>query len=110
MPKLEEIANDDLAELLGSFYLNVRTVKKELYSVQSQKCMRASLNRYFKDTRNIDIIKDLRFVQANSVFDNVKVKAKKQGKGVCKSTKLIIDEDMKKLGQYFMPRFHSTTC
>lgn len=102
MPKIEDIADDGLPELLGSFYMNARTVKRELYSVQSQKCMRASLNKYFKETRNIAIIKDPRFIQANSVFDGVKVQAKKEGK----ATKLIIDSDMKKLGQYFLQDFN----
>ena len=106
MPILEEICDADLPELLGSFFVNVRTIKThELYLVQSQKCLRASLNRYFKETRNIDIINDLRFIQCNSLFDSLKVKAKKEGKGVCKSTKLIVDSDMTKLGVYFLQDF-----
>ena len=101
LPKL-----NDLPEILGNFYLNMQTLSNELYSVQSQKCIRASLNRHFKQTRSIDIIQDLWFIEANEIFNGVKVLAKKSGKGVRKSTKMIIEDDMKRLGDYFLQDFN----
>ena len=40
-----------------------------MYSVQSIEYIRASLNRYFKENRGIDIIADKHFIQANTMFD-----------------------------------------
>ena len=99
---LEEILDQELPDLLCDFYFSIRTKeKKDTYSVQSQKCIRASLNRYFKKVRGINIITDTRFIQANEVFDGCKAKAKKEGKGVRKRFEMITNEDMKQLGIYF---------
>ena len=47
----------------------------------------------------------MRFIQANSMFDGMKKKAKKTGRGVCKPYKQIVDSDMTTLGQYFVQDF-----
>ena len=42
---LEEVLDYDLPDILSDFYFSMRTKSnKETYSVQSQKCIRASLN------------------------------------------------------------------
>ena len=42
---LEESLDADLPNILADFYFSIRTkYQKETYSVQSQKCIRASLN------------------------------------------------------------------
>lgn len=84
---IEEIPTDELPEALDNFYLNIQTQEKNLYIVQSLKCIRVSLNHYFKSERGIDLIKDPRFIATNDKFDAVKVKSKKAGKGVRKSYK-----------------------
>ena len=81
---LEEILDADLPSLLKDFYFSMRTTNKETYSVQSQNCIRASLNRYFKKTRSMDIVSDKCFIKANEVFDGCKAKAKREGKGTRK--------------------------
>ena len=99
---LEEILDSDLPDILSDFYCSIRTKSdKETYSVQSQKCIRVSSNRYFKSVRGINIITDTQFIQANETFDGCKAKAKKEGKGVKKKTEKISEEDMLKLSKYF---------
>ena len=86
-PILEEDLDSELPDILCDFYFSIRTkTTKNTYSVQSQKCIRAGLNRYFKKTCGINIITDTRFIQANEVFDGCKAKAKKEGKGARKRT------------------------
>ena len=100
--EIEEIDDLDLPKVLGKFYTDVRTKKNgEQYKTSSFKVLRAGLNRYFKRTRNIDIVSDQRFVNANLLFDGVQVNAKKKGKGVTKSTQQISSEDMTRIGCYF---------
>ena len=48
----------------------------EQYSVQTMKCMRAALNRYFRKNRGFDIVKDPDFVRANEMFKAVCVESK----------------------------------
>ena len=69
--------------------------------MQTLKDLRSNLNRWFKDKRDIDIVEDVRFTKANNVFKGAKVRAKKSGKGVTKSTLAIGEEDMEQLAMYF---------
>ena len=93
--------NDELPKLLESFYADARTVKGELYHVQTMKSMRSNLNRWFKEKRDVDVIEDIRFNKANLMFKGAKVRSKKAGKGVRKSTAVICDEDFANLAHYF---------
>ena len=105
-PILEEILDSELPDILCDFYFSIRTkTGKETYSVQSQKCIQASLNCYFKSVRGINIITDPHFIQSNEVFDGCKAKAKKEGKGIKKKTEPILPQDMLKLGKYFEQDF-----
>ncbi len=101
LKKLEEFTDVELPDLLFSFYTNVRKEEGEIYKLASIKCIRASINCYMKDNRNIDIIADPRFVKANQMFKAVTVKTKKQGKAVTISKRVISSEDMQKLAEYF---------
>ena len=98
---LTEIQNDDLPKLFKDFYADAHTRNKELYNASTIKSMRSNMNRWFKENRKIDIITDPRFMEANSMFKGMQVKAKKQGKGVQKSTKMISPEDLAKIREYF---------
>ena len=102
---IEEICDSDLPDIICDFFYSARSKEKQTYAVQSLKCIRASLNRYFKTVRGINIITDSRFIRCNEVFDGCKAKAKKEGKGVRKRTEKITDDDMNKIGQYFSQNY-----
>ena len=102
LPDVEDLDVDQLPQILTKFYTDVRTKKTgEQYQTGSFKVLRAGLNRYFKLNKGIDIVSDEKFMRANMVFDGVQVKAKKQGKGVTRSTHHISPEDLSKIGTYF---------
>ena len=101
LPKADDIAIEDLSEILYDFYSSVRPQKKDDYSVQSLKCLHSGINRYFRKTRGIDITNDSMFVEANEMFEAVKVNAKKQGRGVKKSTPPISQIDLERIAEYF---------
>ena len=102
---LHNIANTsdaDLPSVLEDFYVNARTKKThERYHTQSLKCLRAGLNRFFQETRNINIINDPPYMKCNMMFRGIQVQAKKEGKGACRSTPVIKDEDMTTLAKFF---------
>ena len=100
-PPLLEICDEALPDLFEKFYTDLRKMDGDIYKITSLKCIRAGINHEMKQTRNIDIILDTRFVKANEMFRGVTKQAKKQGKGVIKGTKDISDDDMEKIGQYF---------
>ena len=96
------ISNDELPNILENFYSDLHTKKDhDLYKSQSMKCMRSNLNRYFKSVRQLDIITDPKFVEANEMFKGMTVQAKKHGRGMQKSTIPIDDIDLKKMTDYF---------
>ena len=96
LPNISAISKDLLVETLLNFYVEVRPKNDENYAVQSLKCKRAALNRYFKPNRGIDITTDTTFTKANEMFKGVCVHSKKQGKGVRKSYPNITSDDMHK--------------
>ena len=82
---IDDIPTQDLDRILFEFYSSIQPQKKDDYSVQTLKCIRAGLNRYFRTTRGIDIAKDSMFVKANEMLKAVQVDAKKKGLGVKRS-------------------------
>ena len=56
-PNIDDISDLDLGEVLSDFYCSVQPQKKNDYSVQSLKCLRAALNRHFRTVRGINIVK-----------------------------------------------------
>ena len=97
-----QLKDEQLPGILTKFYTDVRSsITGERFKTGSLKVIRAGLNRHFKVTRSIDIVADDQFRRANLVFDGVQVKAKKEGKGVTKSTPHISPEDLAVLGEYF---------
>ena len=95
------VSSDNLPELLLNFYTHMRAIKNELYNIQTLKCMRSNLNRYLKESRNIDICTDKRFIKTNEMFKAIKVRSKLAGKGVRGLTVPIDDIDVKKINDYF---------
>ena len=101
MKQLEEITDTELPQVLFSFYTNVCKEDGEIYKLASIKCIRASLNRYFKEKRSIDVIQDPRFIQANEMFRAVIVETKCQGKAVTISKRVIKKADMEIIANHF---------
>ena len=77
---LEEALDSELPDILLDFYTQVKPINGQTYAVQSLKCIRAALNRYFKKQRKIDIISNPRFIKTNQMFKGVTIKAKAEGK------------------------------
>ena len=98
---LEDLPNKNLPSILKSFYTDARTKNGELYHVQTMKSLQSNMNRWFKEHRDINIVNDKMFNQANNMFQGVKVRSKNAGKGVRRSTPTITDEDMERLAHYF---------
>ncbi len=77
------------------------------YKVQSLKCIRAALNRHFKETRNLDIIA---FGKTNEMFKGITKKARREGRGSTESFPTIPDQDMECLGEYFFQKIEDPTA
>ena len=78
-------ATEDLDLILFDFYSSILLQKKDDYSVQTLKCIRAGLNRHFRTTRGIDITKDATSVKASKMFKAIQVDAKKKQLAVKRS-------------------------
>ena len=98
LPEVEEISDLDLPNAIEDFYVSLRSKRKLeekeakksieddkedsqdtvsdlnddnedcMYSNSTMKAIRAALNRYFKDTRKIDITSNAAFINANGIF------------------------------------------
>ena len=103
LPQVIDLSEQELTNVLFKFYAAVKQIKKtdEPYSVQTLKCMRAGLSRYFCTEKGWDIIKGKCFVQANEIFKGMCVVSKKSGKGVKRSYPSITDIDMEQISEYF---------
>ncbi len=101
LPKIEEIQDAELPNILKDFYSSVRKEDSGMYKLASLKCIHASLNRFMKEERNIDIIADPRFIQANHMFKAMSVETKHQGKAVTVSKKVIEECDLQKIAEHF---------
>ncbi len=99
IPSLDEISEDNLPDILFTFYLYQQDGAE--YKLSSIKCIRAGLNRHLKETRNIDIIADVWFTKTNELFCGVAAKARKEGCGCVSNFPVIEDEDLKQIGDYF---------
>ena len=100
-PQVEDTPTEDLDGILFDFYISVQPQKKDDYCVQTLKCIRAGLNRYFRKERGIDIAKDSLFVKANEMFKAVQVDAKKKGLGSRKKYPPISEIDLERIAEYF---------
>lgn len=74
-----DIKNEELLEILLDFYSNLKKAKGGDYKLQTLKCIRAGINRFTKEHRNIDIATDPTFSQTNDMFKAVTTKARKMG-------------------------------
>ena len=101
LPKYGDLDLTNLPEILYNFYPAAKPIKGEHYSVQSLKCLRSGIARYYRKEKGFDITQDAPFVRANEMFKAVLVESKKQGKGVRQSTPTISDIDLERIAEYF---------
>lgn len=97
----DELTNDELPQILLKFYSDLRKVDGGEYKLQTLKCLRAGINRFTKEKRNLDITNDLKFTRTNEMFKAVSVKARKEGRGSTKSYPPIEPDDLNKLAEFF---------
>ena len=95
------ITKEELAGLLSEFYCSVQPQRKDDYCVQSLKCLRAALNRFFRQEKGFDIVKDPPFVKSNEMFKAILVDVKKNGLGVRHSYEPISQIDLERIAEYF---------
>lgn len=109
LPAIEATPDAELPNLLERFYTDLCQKNGERYKLQSLKCIRAGLNRYFKEECSIDIISDVRFHKTNEMPKGVAKVTCKAGLGSTSSFPVIPDEDMICLGDYFYQDFDNAT-
>lgn len=102
LPNAETVETKDLPDILMDFYTELRKADGEgEYKTSTLKCIRAALNRYYKDTRCLDIIANAAFIKSNQMFKGVTSKAKEEGRGETDSKPPIEPEDLQQLSTYF---------
>ena len=126
-PDISEVSNVDLPSILENFYVAVRSKRKVeikqaeqsqnleeseqennndddedcMYSNSTMKAIRAALNRFFKETRKIDISSDSNFIHANEIFQGLLKINKSKGRGTVVHKKPLSNEDLENLFNYF---------
>ena len=95
--KLSELSIDALAVLLKRFYAGARKADGRRYKVNAIKGIRFALQRYFANLRDIDIISDCEFKEANLCFENVLKLTKSEGYGDTTHYPELEPEDLHKL-------------
>lgn len=102
LPALEDMETKDLPDMLENFYIELRKADCQgEYKTSTLKCIRAALNRYFKEERSLDILNDQRFIRCNEMFTGVTRKAKLEGRGETESMPPIEPEDLQLISEYF---------
>lgn len=100
---IEDMAKNELDELLTDFYINVRTQSGQYYSFSSLVALRHGLNRYLK---NVNIVNDPAFRKSNLSFKVALKRLKEAGKGSIEHKEPISQADMATLyshSQVFNP-------
>lgn len=75
------MSKEELNETLSKFYVGARRSDGEKYRYQSLQQLRFALNRYFKDTMNINIIHDPEFQSSCTIFNCLSKTLKREGLG-----------------------------
>lgn len=103
MTNFEEFYYSLLNKLLKSFYFDARTVTGELYKASSLENLRHSLNRYLQSPPHsrlhVDIVKNVRFQEANEAYKSAIKELKSVGKGSVTHYRRISDSDLQKIYQ-----------
>ena len=97
------ITPQELDNVLVKFYAGARKPNGDIYKLNTMRSIRFSLQRYFLETKNINIIEDGEFTKSNSCFKNILKETRKSGKGDTNHYPEIEPEDLTKLYQSFDP-------
>ena len=93
-----DIDDEALDRLLSQFYAGARNKSGDLYSKKTMQAIRFSLQRYFLETRQVDITKDEKFSKCGKTFQALMIKLKATGKAAVKHHPAIYtEEDMTKI-------------
>ncbi len=79
------------------FVAEARKADRNSYSKSTLNSIRFGLNRHFKSTRDLDIINDPQFTEANKVFSAKCVELKRQGLAKVEHAPPICEEDLQNL-------------
>ena len=106
-PTIDQLSDVQLDQILETFYAEVK--KKDdgtYYRTSSLPCLRAALTRYFKEKRQIDIIKSDVFLKSNMMFQAMMKVNKEDGFGEVRSYPPILHADITKITQYFKTKMY----
>ncbi|XP_030837911.1 uncharacterized protein LOC100891607 isoform X2 [Strongylocentrotus purpuratus] len=93
----EDIDNKALDVLLSNFYKAARNKKGDLYALKSMQSIRFGLQRYFLESRGIDIIRSDEFSLSHKTFGAVSRKLKRFGKDKVRHHPQITVDDMARM-------------
>eukprot|EP00057_Strongylocentrotus_purpuratus_P027882 XP_011682356.1 PREDICTED: uncharacterized protein LOC587622 isoform X1 [Strongylocentrotus purpuratus] len=93
----EDIDNKALDVLLSNFYKAARNKKGDLYALKSMQSIRFGLQRYFLESRGIDIIRSDEFSLSHKTFGAVSHKLKRFGKDKVRHHPQITVDDMARM-------------
>jgi integrase len=87
----------ELRDVLKLFYGGLRNSDGEIYAKRSMISIRYGLQKHFMKKRQLDIVNDLDFKEANNVFLAVCAKIKKEGKSAVVHKEPVTRQDLQKL-------------
>lgn len=96
-PRFEKLDKRALNNVLRKFYVEARKKNGDLYKKSALSCIRFGINRHLQYRRNVDILNDPEFVDANEVFKAQIVELKRLGKGEVDHSTDITPADLQKL-------------
>ena len=104
---IDDVSDSNLPELLECFFADLKKPKKnnsdqnEPFKNSSMRVIRGGINRYLKESRNIDIMSDDRFIRCRFLFQGVMKQNKAKGYGTIEHKNPICSEDLEQLHDYF---------
>jgi hypothetical protein len=97
----ESLPHTELDRLLGTFYVELRNQRGEMYKKTTMMSYRHGIQRHLQTTRpDIDIIHGAEFRESCKVFKGVTMELKRQGLGGVDHHPPISDADIAKLYEY----------
>ena len=88
---------DELQLFLRRFYAELRKTNGDYYSKKSLITVRYGLQKHFQKSKDIDIVNDAAFANANSMFHAMLTKLKSIGKGDTQHYEPLTNDVLKKL-------------
>ena len=106
--EFEHYSKSELCSVLRTFYVEARKKNGDFYTTSSLNAMRFGINRHLQSVRrNIDILTDLEFCDANRAYRTQIAELKKRGKAEINRRQHFSMVDLLKL--YFSPVFDTNS-